>query len=125
MPKGGAKVWYFPDGYLPEKTASSQLEAHEALMVMNTHDQPAHLKLDFYFESREPVKDVSLTVGRERCVCFRMDMPEHIGGVHIPPMTQYGLRLRSDVPVVAMFGRLDTTQPNLAYYINTPYCEDE
>jgi hypothetical protein len=24
-----------------------------------------------------------------------------------------------------MFGRLDTTQPNLAYYINTPYCEED
>jgi hypothetical protein len=125
MAHGGAKVWYFPDGYLPEKVAGSALEAHEALMVLNVHDQPARLTLDVYFDTQEPVKDILLTVEAERCVCFRMDMPEHLRGARIPPMTQYGLRLRSDVPVVAMFGRLDTTQPNLAYYINTPYCEED
>ena len=42
----------------------------------------------------------------------------------IPPLTQYGMRLRSDVPVVAQFARLDATQPNLAYYVNIGYAEE-
>jgi hypothetical protein len=43
--------------------------------------------------------------------------------VVVPPHTQYGLRLRSDVPVVAQFARLDTTQSNMAYYMNIGHSE--
>jgi hypothetical protein len=125
MEKGGAKVWYFPDGFLPEKVEESSLEPHEALMILNTNDKPASLKLDFYFEDREPVRDIPITVEGERCVCFRMDRPEDIGGLEIPSLTQYGLRVRSDVSVVAQFARLDATQPNLAYYVNIGYYQSE
>jgi hypothetical protein len=125
MPKGGAKTWYFPDGFLPEKAEGSSLEAHEALMILNTHVKPAYIQLDFYFEEREPAKNIQIVVGAERCTFFRMDKPEDIGGLEIPAMTQYGLRVRSDVNIVAQFGRLDTTQANLAYYVNVGYHEDE
>ena len=125
MPKGGARIWYFPDGFLPEKTEGSSLEAHEALMILNTNGRPANLKLDFYFEEREPAKNIGIVVGAERCTFFRMDKPEEIGGLEIPAITQYGLRVRSDVNIVAQFGRLDTTQANLAYYVNVGYHEDE
>jgi hypothetical protein len=125
MARGGAKTWYFPDGFLPEKTTDSTLEAHEALMVLNTNLVPAHIRLDFYFEDLEPARDIPITVGAERCTYFRFDDPEHIGGLKIPSMTQYGLRVRSDVNIVAQFGRLDTTQSNLAYYVNVGYWEDD
>jgi hypothetical protein len=124
MKQGGAHVWYFPDGYLPEKVENTRLEPHEALMVLNTGSEPARIELDFYFEDREPVKGVALTVGAERSVCFRLDHPEQIGGLVIPPLTQYGMRLRSDLPIVAQFARLDATQPNLAYYVNIGYAEE-
>lgn len=39
MSHGGAKTWYFPDGYLPEKVGSGPMEAHEALMLLNTNEQ--------------------------------------------------------------------------------------
>jgi len=35
------------------------------------------------------------------------------------------MRVRSDVPVVAQFGRLDVRQPNMAYYINTGFFVQE
>ena len=84
MKHGGAHVWYFPDGYLPEKVEDSRLEPHEALMVLNTGSAPASIELDFYFEDREPVKGVALTVGAERSVCFRLDHPEQIGELGDP-----------------------------------------
>ena len=52
-----------------------------------------------------------------------MDIPESIGGVEVPTHTQYGLRVSSNVPVVAQFARLDTTQTNMAYYMNIGYSE--
>ena len=116
MGASGAKVWYFPDGYLPEKVGSGPLEAHEALMLLNPSPTPAHVNLDIYFEDKNPVKDIAVAVGGERVKTLRLDHPDDIGGLHIPPLTQYSIRVRSDVPIVAQFGRVDTTQTNLAYY---------
>lgn len=119
---GGAMTWYFPDGYLPLKT-EGEMEAHEAIMIMNVNSQIAHVKMDFYFEHEEAIKDVEVKVGAERVVSLHLDIPDHIGGVTIPPLTQYAVRLRSEIPVVAMFGRLDTTQANMTYYTVSPYAE--
>lgn len=125
MGKAGAKLWYFPDGYLPEKAGAGPLEAHEALMLLNTNDQDAQVLLDFYFEDKPPVKDISITVGAERVRTLRLDHPGDIGGLSIPPLTQYSIRVRSDVEIVAQFGRLDTSQVNLAYYGCMGYCSGE
>jgi hypothetical protein len=123
MRSSGAKNWVFADGYLPKKTASAGgLEAHEALMILNTGTTPANVKLDFYFDNKAPVKDIAITVPAERVICLRLDHPDEIGGGEIPPLTQYALRVRSDVNIVVQFGRLDTTQSNLAYYINVGHC---
>ncbi len=113
--QNGAKVWYFPDGYLPEKT-DGVMEAHEAIMILNVNLEAANVKLDIYFENKDPVKDIAITIDSERVISLHTDIPEHLGGVEIPPLTQYALRIRSDVPIVAQFGRLDTTQANMAYY---------
>jgi hypothetical protein len=116
MDVSGAQVWYFPDGYLPEKLGGGPLEAHEALMLLNTTESPANIKLDFYFEDKDPVKNIPVVVEAERVRTLRLDHPQDIGGLAIPPLTQYSIRVRSDVPIVAQFGRVDTSQTNLAYY---------
>jgi hypothetical protein len=123
VPHGGAQVWYFPDGYLPEKHGSGPLEAHEALMLLNTGLAPAEVLLDFYFEDRDPVIGVAVTVPAERIRCLRLDHPQDIGGLQIAPLTQYSIRVRSSQKIVAQFGRLDTTQTNLAYYNSAGFYE--
>ncbi|MBN2641852.1 MAG: hypothetical protein JXR78_09375 [Victivallales bacterium] len=114
--KGGAKVWYFPDGYLPEKENSGKMEGHEALMLLNTNETDANILLDFYFEDKPPEKNISIKVQAERICCIRLDHADEIGGLVIPPLVQYSIRVRSDVNIIAQFGRLDTTQTNMAYY---------
>jgi len=117
MTGGGAKVWYFPDGYLPEKEKiSGGPEAHEALMLLNVSNERADVELDFYFEATPPRKGIKVFVEGERVRTFRLDIPTDIGGLDLPPLTQYSIRVRSSIPIVAQFGRLDTTQANLAYY---------
>jgi hypothetical protein len=118
-------VWYLPDGYLPRKQEGGALEAHEALMILNPNRDDARIQLDFYFEDKPPVKGIAFTVGAERVRSYRLDHPEEIGNVQIPPLTQYALRVRSDLAIVAQFGRLDTTQPNLAHYTTIGYCVAE
>lgn len=125
MKKNGARTWYFADGYLPEKVDSSAMEAHEALMLLNCGETPANIKLDFYFEDKAPTKNVSVMVQAERVRTLRLDHPEDIGGLVIPPLTQYSIRVRSDVDIVVQFGRLDTTQNNMSYYCGIGYCANE
>ena len=120
---GGAKTWYFPDGYLPEKSGDGKMEAHEALMLLNTGAEDAHIKIDIYFEDKAPVKDIPVKVAAERVKTLRLDNPGDMGGFQIPVLTQYSLRVRSDKNIVVQFGRLDTTQNNMAYYTGDSYHE--
>ena len=112
----GKKTWIFPDGDLPEADKNSELEAHEALMVLNTSDRDAHLKISFYFSDRDPIKNVEQSVKAERVKCIRMDHGDEIGGVKLPFGTQYAVRVESDVNIVATFGRLDTSSEKMAFY---------
>jgi len=93
-------------------------------MILNTGETPANVKLDFYFDNKGPLKDIPIRVEAERVICLRLDHPEEIGGVQLPPLTQYALRVRSDVSIVVQFGRLDTAQANLVYYINVGFTSD-
>jgi hypothetical protein len=110
----GRKNWVFCDGDLPPSGDREPL-GHEALMVTNLNDRTAHLTIDILFEDGPPVKGIPAAVGAERVRCFRLDRPLGDTGYQIPK-GQYSLVLHSDVPVVAVFGRLDVRQPNMAYY---------
>lgn len=123
MSEGGKKIWYFADGYLPEKNPASAMEAHEALMLFNTHETAVRVKIDIYYSDRAPAKNIPVTVPAERIIALRMDHPEDLAGHAIPPVTQYALRITADQPIVVQFGRLDTTQSNMAYYLGVGYSE--
>ena len=120
---GGKKVWYFPDGYLPAKNPASLMEAHEALMLFNVHECEVKVRIDIYYSDRDPVRDIPVTVPAERIIALRMDHKEDLGGHEIPLLTQYALRITASEPIVVQFGRLDTTQSNMAYYLGVGYCE--
>ncbi len=114
MAANGQKTWVFADGDLPP-AGDREPFGHEALMVVNLNKKPASLRLEILFEDKEPVRDVRLEVGGERVRCIRLDKPLGERNFKIP-FGQYALVVRSDVPVVAVFGRLDVRQANLAYY---------
>jgi hypothetical protein len=120
--KIGKRVWVFADGDLPPHPAGlAEPKAHEALMVVNNNDSPASLEVTVMFENAEPKTGLSLTVPAERVSCFRLDKPIW-GGDYVIPFGQYALIVESDVPVVAVFGRLDR-RPDMAYYSVAPYVQ--
>ena len=110
----GALNWVFCDGDLPPKDGGA-LEAHEALMVVNLNGETANLSIDILFVDAPPKLGVQASVMGQRVRCFRLDQPLGDGeGFQIPP-GQYAIALHSDIPVFAVFGRLDVRQP-VAYY---------
>ena len=106
----GARVWLVPDGCIPEETSGSQV-SHEAICVLNTSAEEARLSISFYFEDREPVKDVEVLVPPERTRHIRTD---RIEGAGIPRGVPYAIRVESSVPVVVQCSRMDTTQAALS-----------
>jgi hypothetical protein len=117
MEKQGKRNWYVIDGYLPYKgkVMDEPFEGHEAIMILNCHDEDADIAMDIYYEDREPDLNIPLTVAARRVKCFRMDRPENIGGIALERQCQYSLRFRSNIEVVLQYGRMDIAQPNLAY----------
>lgn len=127
MTTEGATTWFIPDTYLPEPvTADGPYVGHEAICVLNVTERDASLRLDFYFEDRPPVKDIQTTVPGERTRHLRLDKPEQIGGFEVPVGVPYAIRIRSDVPIIVQYSRLDTTQTQstlmttMAYPLNAP-----
>jgi len=112
--EAGSTRWVYPDLELPPP-GDWPLKGHESLIVLNMNDAAASVSLLLYFEDREPVRLGPLTVGARRVRCFRLDRAEDIG-YEVPRETQYAMRVDSDLPVVAQYGRLDTRQQNMAFY---------
>jgi hypothetical protein len=106
----GARVLLIPDGFIPEESSGSQ-ESHEAICVLNTSERHAKVSISFYFEDREPIKDVPVEVPAERTRHIRTD---RIEGVEVPRGVPYAVRVESDVPVTVQHSRMDTTQPALS-----------
>lgn len=115
MNENGNRVWVFPDLELPPP-GDSPLQGHESLIILNMNQQPAHLKLSLYFEDKDPILDIPVEVQPNRVRCLRTNRPEDFNGFQVPYCTQYALKLTSDIPVVAQYGRLDTRQDNMAFY---------
>ncbi len=119
----GKKNWYFADGYLPAKVNNGNMEAHEALMLFNTSTAVIDVEITVYFSDAEPLRDIKVTVPAERIIALRLDHPEDLCGKVIPELTQYALRVQASEPIVVQFGRLDTTQNAMAYYVGVGFAE--
>jgi len=113
MPENhGSRVWFFPDGDIPEP-GDGALKGHESLVILNPNERDAEVTITVYYADREPDALKPQVVGARRVRCIRTNEP--IDGYQIP-FGQYALKLESTVPIVAQIGRMDVTQPNLAYY---------
>ncbi len=118
----GKKVWIFPDGELPP-AGDFDLKGHESIIILNTTQKKATLKLTIYFADKNPVEHISIVVEPERVRCIRMDNKEDLSGFELPREVQYSMKFESDTPVVIQYGRLDTRDQPMAFYINTGYFE--
>ncbi|HEY6501088.1 MAG TPA: sensory rhodopsin transducer [Streptosporangiaceae bacterium] len=114
----GSRTWYFPDGDRPPAGPDGGPEAHESLMILNVCARPATVDLDLYWTDRPPVLGIRVVVPGERVRGLRVpwhDDPADAGRSAIPVREQYALRVRSDIPVICQYGRLEAV-PSFALY---------
>lgn len=118
----GRRVWYIPDGYLPPLTPGQRERvSHESLCLLNATSREARVTLTFYFEDREPIRGIVLTLPPERTWHVRLDRPDQLGGYELPRGVPYALKVESDVPIIVQLSRMDVTQPNLALMTTMGY----
>jgi hypothetical protein len=118
----GKLRWFVPDGYLPAES-SHGVESHEAACVLNVSDQDARVAFTFYFEDREPIGPVDVTVEARRTRHIRLDDPTSLGGVELPRGVPYAYAVASDVPIVLQHSRLDTSAGAYTLFTTLAYGE--
>ena len=98
-----------PDAYLPEESSRKAM-SHEASCLLNTSNEDAQVRFTFYFEDREPVGPVDVTLGARRTWHVRLDDPSQVGGIELPRGVPYAYSVESDVRIVVQHSRLDTSE---------------
>jgi len=111
----GKTVWFFPDGELPP-SGEGKMKGHESIVILNPNSQDANISIILYFVDKEPIENIHVTVKSKRVRCLRTNNQDDMCGVIVPLETQYAIKLFSDTPIIAQYGRLDNRQTNMAFY---------
>ncbi len=120
----GKKLWAIAEGYIPPGShgPAPEMTSHEAVCLLNTSGQQAHVEIMIYFSDREPVGPYHITVEPRRTKHVRFNNltePEPI-----PHGTDYASTIESDVPIVVQHTRLDSRQDANALLSTIAYAAD-
>ncbi len=123
-PVFGRTLWAIPEGYIPPESngPAPTMTSHEAVCLLNTTEQEAHVEITIFFADRDPVGPYKLTVPPRRTLHQRfnnLDNPEPI-----PKGTDYSSVIVSDVPIIAQHTRLDSRQAENALLTTIAYAGD-
>lgn len=109
----GGRTWLIPDGYQPVGDAGD-LDSHEAVCVLNTGVQVAHLELTAYLEDAPPVGPFQIEVAGQRTRHIRVDSLVTSHGERVPVDVPYAMVVNSDVPISVQHSRMDLRSPSMA-----------
>ena len=118
----GKRRWLVPDGFLPPESSRGMV-SHECACLLNATDRQARIRLVFFFEDRDPIGPVDLTLPARRTRHLRLDDPTALGGVELPRGVPYAYAVESDVPVVLQHSRLYTSRGAYALFTTIAYGE--
>lgn len=117
----GKKRWYFPDAELPPMGSDSIVYGHEAIIILNPNKKDAEIMVTLFWTDRTPQKGIVIKVDAERVIGVRINEKNGFLGVNLNEGEQYAISLKSNIPVIAQYGRLDVRQSNMAFYTATGF----
>lgn len=104
----GEKHWIIPDGYIPP-SSTGELLSHESICVLNTSSEDAILEITIFFEDRDPLENIHVTVAGRRTKHIRTSSLL-LQDQAIPVGVPYAIEINSNIPIVVQYSRLDSTQ---------------
>ena len=110
----GKTFWFIPDAFYPV-TDNGEYVSHEAVCVLNTNDEDAHISITLFFEDKEPIGGFEAVCGARRTNHIRMDRIVSKDGRKVERGIPYAMTVESDVPVIVQYSRCDTTQAPLSF----------
>lgn len=118
----GKRKWFVPDAFLPAES-SHGVVSHEAACLLNASGADARVLFTFYFEDRDPIGPVEMTLDAHRARHVRLDDPDAIAGVALPRGVPYAYTVESNVPIVLQHSRLDTSAGAYTLFTTIAYGE--
>ena len=120
----GRTLWAIPEGYIPPEShgPAPTMTSHEAVCLLNTTEQEAHVEITIFFADRDPVGPYKLTVPPRRTLHQRFN--NLTDPQPIPKGTDYASVIVSDVPIIAQHTRLDSRQDANALLTTIAYAGD-
>ncbi|MGA9510510.1 MAG: sensory rhodopsin transducer [Candidatus Sulfotelmatobacter sp.] len=106
----GRKSWAIAEGYIPPSShgPAPEMISHEAVCLLNTSEEDAHVQITIYYADRDPVGPYHIQVPARRTKHVRFNDlkdPEPV-----PQGTDYASTIESDIPIVVQHTRLDSRQ---------------
>lgn len=109
----GVKTWYVPDGYYPT-ISNGSFPSHEAICVLNTGEEDAHIEITLYFEDKEKMTGFKAVCKAGRTNHIRMDKLKDETGRGVPQGVPYAMMVSSDENIIVQYSRMDTSQAEMA-----------
>lgn len=117
----GKKIWLIPDCYYPLESTAGPYVSHEAVCILNVTDEDAEISITAYYEDQEPDGSFSAVCPARRTSHIRMDRIKNLLGKGLDRARPYAMLIRSSVPVVCQYSRVDTTQERLGLATTIAY----
>ncbi len=117
----GHRIWAIPEGYIPGQSTgpAPEFTSHETACILNAGDNEANIEITIYYTDKDPVGPYNVKVPAKRTAHLRFNSlkdPEEI-----PRDTDYASVIKSDVPIVVQYTRLDSRQSENALLTTMAY----
>jgi len=121
MKEYGSKIWFIPDGEVPDPKAG-ELYSHEAIIIFNPNKEIADIEFTFYFRDQEPVRNVRIKLEEERMIDLHLNNLKEIPA-SIEVLKPYSVKIESSIGIIVQHSRLISIKDNFSIFTTIAYEE--
>jgi hypothetical protein len=121
MKEYGSKLWFIPDGEVPDPN-TGELYSHEAIIILNSNNKDADIRFTFYFREEEPLKDVKIKLKAQRMIDIHLNNLDELP-VSIDLLKPYSVKIEINVGIIVQHSRLLSVHSSFSLFTIIAYNE--
>lgn len=124
MRKIGKLDWAFSGGRIPFNSTGQEpmFNSHDKISVLNTSEEKAEIEIFIFYENESPVGTYQVEIKSKRLRKIRIN--DLIDPAAVQLERNYGCYIRSNVPVVIQFSRMDSGSDKTAIMGSMAYAAE-